>query len=305
MENNLAEATVLVTSTPTVDLALVKLSTPTARPGELITYSLTVYNHGPADAAGVVVTDSLPEGVELISASPDCVWDGHLTVICSVALLPEDGEVTFDMTARVAEEVPLATSLENIAVVGSDALETYPSNNLDTADTSITKYYKFFLPIIASAPKPSPLADLTGRFVLEPDKKSFAAGEEVLIKVYVNNQGTAPAGPFWVDFYINPDPVPTLTNMLWQGSCSMDPCYGIAWQVAGLGPGESILLTSEPWSYDGMETRWDGSLPVGATNLYLRVNTYDPAGRDSPFGVTAEDAWYNNLYSEHGFTVGP
>jgi hypothetical protein len=37
----------------------------------------------------------------------------------------------------------------------------------------------------------------------------------------------------------------------------MNPCYGIAWQVMGLEPGDSTLLWSQPWSYDGKETNYD------------------------------------------------
>jgi hypothetical protein len=124
-----------------------------------------------------------------------------------------------------------------------------------------------------------------------------------MIRAWVTNRGVAPAGPFWVDFYINPDPIPTASGILWQDTCTMDPCYGIAWQVIGLAPGESVELTSEMWNYDGGETNWTGYLPAGATDLYLRVNTYDADGRGSPFGVVHEANGDNNLFSRTGYTV--
>ncbi len=52
------------------DLEVSKVGTPaSAASGTQVTYTLTVMNHGPAAASNVVLTDSLPAGVQLVSAT--------------------------------------------------------------------------------------------------------------------------------------------------------------------------------------------------------------------------------------------
>ena len=67
------------------DLALTKGDSPDpALAGELITYALSASNSGPADAAGVTLTDTLPAGVTFVSATPtqgscsEAAGDRHL-----------------------------------------------------------------------------------------------------------------------------------------------------------------------------------------------------------------------------------
>ena len=115
-----------------------------------------------------------------------------------------------------------------------------------------------------------------GTFSLTPNKSTFATGEPVEITAVVTNQGTAPADSFWVDFYINPVVTPGV-NIPWNNTCSLNPCYGIAWFVAsGLGPGQSINLTSTPDSYSADQTNWPGHFIGGTTNLHLFVDSWNP-----------------------------
>ncbi len=62
-----------VTFTTNADLQIEKSATPTtAIPGSDETYTLKVTNKGPDTAENVVVTDRLPAGLSLVSASPGC-----------------------------------------------------------------------------------------------------------------------------------------------------------------------------------------------------------------------------------------
>ena len=109
------------------------------------------------------------------------------------------------------------------------------------------------------------------------------------------------AGPFWVDFYLNPDPVPTGPNLPWNDACSLVPCYGLTWQVpAGLAPGERVVLTSTPDSYDVLRSLWMGYFAPGTTDLYLYVDSWNPG---SPAGAVLELNETNNRAERHGLVV--
>jgi PKD repeat protein len=62
------------------------------------------------------------------------------------------------------------------------------------------------------------------------------------IEVVITNQGnTAVTNDFWVDVYIDPDPVPTMVNQTWQ----LVADQGLVWGVSTitLNPGQSLTLT--------------------------------------------------------------
>ncbi len=142
--------------------------------------------------------------------------------------------------------------------------------------------------------------DLVTTFSLAPNKLSFQAGEAVQVSVVVTNRGTAPAGPFWVDFYINPAVAPTQPNQLWYEDCGLTPCYGVAWYVSGLAAGQSMTLTSTPASYSAGHTIWPGWFAAGSTDLYAFVDSWNP---DISYGGVAESDEQNNRAELHGLSV--
>ncbi len=151
-----------------------------------------------------------------------------------------------------------------------------------------------FLPIVLK----NPLPDLVGSFSLSPDQASYAAGTPVLITAVVTNAGSAAAGPFWVDFYINPSRTPAV-NVRWNDVCGMSPCYGLAWYVPdGLGAGQSVTLTSA--GAPGDHSIWPGHFAPGTTDLYLYVDSWNPTV--SIGGVMGSNE-NNNLSERHGLAV--
>lgn len=120
-----------------------------------------------------------------------------------------------------------------------------------------------------------PHADLIGSFKLSP--AVVTPFEPTRITVTITNTGEAPAGQFWVDFYINPQNPPTGPNQPWDKSCGKYRCkYGIAWYVdQTLAPGASITLTSTRGSYLAKNTDWPGYFVNSKLDLYLYVDSWN------------------------------
>ena len=120
----------------TADLALVKTATATARPGDPVTYTLTVYNLGPSQAQNVRITDTLPVSVVFGSASTGCT-NANGIVTCALASLAVGASSSFIITTTASASIQEGVSLENTAVVGSSTPDGNASNNNAVADTSI------------------------------------------------------------------------------------------------------------------------------------------------------------------------
>jgi hypothetical protein len=162
----------------------------------------------------------------------------------------------------------------------------------------VSLIYRTYLPFMAKPAQP----DLVAKISLVPNKRTFAAGEPVVVTVTVTNQGTGPTVGFWVDLYINPAAPPTAANMTWNTTCALSPCYGIAWYVPGpLAPGASITLSSA----SGMPgyTIWPGYFAAGTTDLYVYVDSWNPSAAT---GAVLEANETNNSDHIGGLTVtGP
>jgi uncharacterized repeat protein (TIGR01451 family) len=104
-------------------------------PGQLLTYTLTARNDGPASAGGATVKDTLPPGVTYDSAVPSqgtCSESGG-TVDCALGALSSGSSATIDVTVRPQSE----GSLTNRAAVSSPVADADPTNNDATADTAV------------------------------------------------------------------------------------------------------------------------------------------------------------------------
>jgi CARDB len=162
---------------------------------------------------------------------------------------------------------------------------------------------QIFLPVVMQPGAPPDTPDLiVSNIKLTPNKTSFKASDPVVIEVTVTNRGTAAAGGFWVDLFINPSAPPTHANVIWNTSCALTPCYGIAWLVPnGLAPGASITLSSTvaPKDY----SFWPGHFAAGTTDLYVYADSWNPGVAT---GAVAESDETNNSIHLGGLTVtGP
>jgi len=122
-------------ATPSVNLSIAKgLTSGEVRSGEDATFSVSVYNNGPNDAANVKITDATPANATFVSATPaagsgfSCT--GTATVICSSAVMKPGEQVTvnFVYTPGTAGQ-----TITNTATVESDTQELNNDDNSATA----------------------------------------------------------------------------------------------------------------------------------------------------------------------------
>jgi len=114
------------------------------------------------------------------------------------------------------------------------------------------------------------------------------------ITVVIRNRGPAAAvDAFWVDVYINPEPVPTKVDQVWNELAE----EGLVWGVtAAVEPGEAITLTIGGEYYYAEYSRFTGGMDAG-TWVYAQV---DSVGAGTAYGAVRETheitgGSYNNI----------
>lgn len=132
-----AATTDLITQAFTrVDVEIDKAGPATVSPGGTITYTITVTNHGPSDAATVTWHDPMDGNQVTIDGYP-CGNTG-LTVSCSVGTMAPGETRTFTITATVKPNLPDGTVITNCAVVYTGTSpETNTDNNQSCLDTTV------------------------------------------------------------------------------------------------------------------------------------------------------------------------
>lgn len=202
--------------------------------------------------------------------------------------------VTFTVQLTAAT---VGTFSGDLSFVNGDADENpfnFPISGVVTAATP--SIYQAYLPLVVRQGQPDLII---ASIEIIPDQTSFTAGQPVEIRVTVRNIGTAPAGPFWVDLYLNPDRPPQI-NDLWHDRCGLRPCFGAAWGVTQiLQPGDQITLSTAS-GYDPFRTYWLGWLANGATTIYALADSWNTSGAS---GAVREADETNNRSVRDDLTV--
>ncbi len=144
LANNQSSVTTTVTppfiphNNSDIDLAITKIGVPNpVNVGATLTYTLTIVNYGPATATGVIVDDTLPAGLTVVSTSTsqgsDTATNG--TVEANLGTLADNATATVTIVATVDPGV--GPTLVNSATVSGEETDSNPNNNRATFVTDV------------------------------------------------------------------------------------------------------------------------------------------------------------------------
>lgn len=143
VNNNSSSATTTVL--PVADLSITKTASPDpATINQPLTYTLTVSNNGPSAATGVIVTDTLPSGVTLASASAGCA--GTTAIVCNVGVLNNGSSATVSIAVTVT--IGAGSLITNTAVATANEQDFTPATaSVGTTVLTFVKY-QVMLPLV-------------------------------------------------------------------------------------------------------------------------------------------------------------
>ncbi len=242
--NNTAAAT--STASPQADLSLTKSATSPVIPGQNVTYSLTIANQGPSDAATVVVTDPAPTGVSLtaVTATPAgfrcTISSNQLT--CSSNSVPNGYRDTVSVTGAV--DASATGSVMNTATIASATADPTAGNNSASVTSTL-----------------SPQADVG--VTLTGPTDPIIAGTLASFQLQLVNNGPSTATGVVATGQVPPGMIPVIGSS--GGACTVSS--GTVTCVIGtMAPGKTITIplkaTADPTQPAGPDS---GSAIVGAT----------------------------------------
>jgi PKD repeat protein len=257
------------------------------------TITVVVTNAAPTVDSGVDQEVTVGDRVTLVGTASDS--DGHTPL--SYAWKQLSGPT---VTLNGARAATASFTAPNVEATLSFELTVTDSRGKTASDTisvdvrrGVAAPNLIFLPFLSrdtGGPVATPADLAISAFTVTPaDLKS---GVPVQISVTVTNKGGTAAGAFWVDLYINPQTPPTVAGVTWDTTCTLDLCQGLAWLVKdGLAPGQSTVLTLDPSSFYGPNSRWYGSFAPGTNALYVYADSWNLS---NPAGIVVEGDETNN-----------
>lgn len=149
-DNATGEETVVISR---ADLLLQKDAPSSAARDDPFNYVLSVTNLGPSDAEDVQIVDTLPGGVQYdsfgsVDAGTTCSLSGS-TVTCNLGTILEGD--THQLTLKVTPTIDEGT-ITNSATVDSSTEDPIPTNNDDSASTTVTTDVNLDIVKTSSAP---------------------------------------------------------------------------------------------------------------------------------------------------------
>ncbi|MEA2587090.1 MAG: trimeric autotransporter adhesin [Actinomycetota bacterium] len=135
---------------PTADLSVAQTAPPGAGILQGITYNFLVSNAGPSAGTAATFTDTLPAGVQFVSASSgqgSCTQSGGV-VTCGLGSVPSGSSVT--ATVAVTGGL-LPGTIHNTATVKASEADPNLANNTSTSSTDVG-----LLPVVAPVTTPTP-----------------------------------------------------------------------------------------------------------------------------------------------------
>ncbi len=184
-------------------------------------------------------------------------------------------------------------------LVGTTQITVSASDTLNTTHATFTLTVHdltyVYLPLLLKNHYPAP--DLIVESIQIIDNGST---ENKTLQLSIKNQGDAPVlitNAFWVDVYINPDPIPTHVNQSWNELSNEGAVWGVERPAIPLAPGASFVLTVGDEYYKGAGySNLPITLPVG-TQIYAQVDSFK-AGNENGAVLEKHELMglpYNNI----------
>ncbi|MDQ1612402.1 MAG: hypothetical protein QOG00_2333 [Pyrinomonadaceae bacterium] len=129
-DNTATDPTTVVSS---ADLSLTKtanISAPLIN--QLVTFTLTVTNAGPSNAAGITVRDQLPAGLTFVSATPAASYNS-VSGVWTVGSINSGANATLQIVARVTAAGTI-TNTAQVTASGAPDPDSTPNNNAAAED---------------------------------------------------------------------------------------------------------------------------------------------------------------------------
>lgn len=122
------------------NVSIVKTADPTSvAAGSVVTWTLTITNHGPSDADNVQVSDALPPGLSYVGVDADApvrCADAN-PVDCQVASMPAGASYRITVRAKVGSGVADGTKISNAASVSTSTPGDDPDDDTDSATIEV------------------------------------------------------------------------------------------------------------------------------------------------------------------------
>lgn len=231
--------------------------------GQNINYTIIVNNDGPSSATGVVLTNTLPAGVDFVSVtttSGSCSHSGGV-VTCNLGNVSDTA--TINIIARPT--VP-GTFTNTVSVTGN---EQDPNTNDNTASTTTTVN-----------PQPNPIStDLRLTVFQSPGIITLGSGQNIIYSIFVDNDGPSPATGVVVTSRLSSglNFVSASTN---GGSCSFSSGV-VTCNIGNLVGGTSIFITASPITpgtvSNTVSVRGNEPDPVSSNNTETETTLVNPA----------------------------
>jgi uncharacterized repeat protein (TIGR01451 family) len=241
--NNTSAVNTLVDAASNANLTVIKVDSPDAVvAGTPLSYALSVLNSGPGAATDVVLTDVLPAGVTVISATPTrgtCTTTTPLT--CSIGTMAAGAVVEIGILATAPSG---SGGIVNTASVVSSAPDPDVSDNTTTENTNVL-------------PGVSDLA--ITKVTTTPPIPGLAGTYQIVVR---NNGPSAVAGAAVVDAIPG-----ALTGVTW--TCAADPG-----SACGAASGAGLLSTTvDLEESDSATFVLTGTIAPGAIGLLANTAT--------------------------------
>ena len=176
--NNTATAGTSITTSANLGVT-VSAEPEVALPGGDLTYTIVVSNSGPSDAAGAIITDTLPAEVSLTALPPGCQESGP-QIVCNAGSLTSGGSAHHQLIVTVPAT---ATGvLTNQVIIHANPPDPDPANNLASLVTMIAAPTDADLALSKSASAASPLEGALITYAITVTNRGPAAASGIVIR---------------------------------------------------------------------------------------------------------------------------